>query len=98
MQGDRLGVSNEGEVREGKGDGDGKNQLMAFAPPLTAEMLGDDAFCRTYGTPFAFYCGAMANGISSEKMVISLGKERIMGSFGAGGLSPQRIEFCYSGD
>jgi len=90
--GNNLGVTNEGQVGKSREPGDGKLQLIACAPALTAEMLGDESFCRTYGTPYAFYCGAMANGISSEKMLISLGKEGILGSFGAGGLSLQRIE------
>jgi len=34
----------------------------------------------------------MANGIASAEMVIALGKAGLMGSFGAGGLSPARIE------
>jgi PfaD family protein len=36
--------------------------------------------------------GSMANGIASEEMVIALGKARLLGAFGAGGLSPQRLE------
>jgi PfaD family protein len=34
----------------------------------------------------------MANGIASEDLVIALGKNNILGSFGAGGLVPSRIE------
>ncbi len=34
----------------------------------------------------------MANGISSEDLVIALGRAGMMGSFGAGGLLPDRIE------
>ena len=34
----------------------------------------------------------MANGISSEALVIALGKAGYMGSFGAGGVSAQRLE------
>ena len=34
----------------------------------------------------------MANGIASADLVIALGKEGLMGSFGAGGLSPERVE------
>ena len=36
--------------------------------------------------------GAMAGGIASEEMVIALGKEKILSSFGAGGLTPERLE------
>jgi PfaD family protein len=34
----------------------------------------------------------MAGGIASEEMVIALGKAKILSSFGAGGLSPERLE------
>ena len=34
----------------------------------------------------------MANAIASEEMVIALGKAGFMGSFGAAGISPARLE------
>jgi hypothetical protein len=34
----------------------------------------------------------MANGIASEELVIALGKENILSSFGAAGLVPERIK------
>ncbi len=67
-------------------------EVMGLAPALTMDMLGDPTFCKTYGLRYAYCAGAMANGISSEEMVIVLGKAGLMGSFGAGGLSPSRIE------
>ena len=66
--------------------------ILGMAPALTMNMLGDPTFCKTYGTRYAYCAGAMANGISSEDMVIALGKAGLMGSFGAGGVSPSRIE------
>ena len=71
--------------------GDGL-ELLGLAPALAMEKLGDPAFCRSYGTRYAYYAGAMANGISSEELVIALGKAGLMGSYGAGGVSPSRIE------
>jgi PfaD family protein len=67
-------------------------EVMGLAPALTMNMLGDPSFRKTYGTRYAYCAGAMANGISSEEMVIALGKGGLMGSFGAGGVSPSRIE------
>jgi PfaD family protein len=67
-------------------------QVLGMAPALTTNMLGDPTFCKTYGTRYAYCAGAMANGISTEEMVIALGKAGLMGSFGAGGVSPSRIE------
>jgi trans-AT polyketide synthase, acyltransferase and oxidoreductase domains len=67
-------------------------EVLGFAPALPLETLGDPSFCRTYGTRYAYYAGAMANGISSDTLVIALGKAGYMGSFGAGGLSSNRID------
>jgi len=67
-------------------------RCLGFAPALTLEMLGERSFCRIYATRYAYYAGAMANGISSSALVIALGKAGFMGSFGAGGVAPNRIE------
>ena len=66
--------------------------ILGSVPALRMDSLGDRNFRITYGTRYAFYAGAMANGISSEELVISLGKQGLMGSYGAGGVSPARIE------
>jgi trans-AT polyketide synthase, acyltransferase and oxidoreductase domains len=85
----RIGMINEGADEAAAS---GKYQVLAFAPPFPAQALGDEDFRQTYGTQYACYAGAMANGIASEQMVIDLGRAGLMGSFGAGGLSPARIE------
>jgi len=66
--------------------------VMGMAPALSMINLGDPSFCNTYGTMYPYCAGAMANGISSDEMVIALGKAGLMGSFGAGGVSLSRIE------
>ncbi len=66
--------------------------ILGMVPAMAMGKLGDLDFCKTYGTSYACYAGAMANGISSEEFVISLGKAGFMGSYGAGGLSPARIK------
>ncbi|MFK5985284.1 MAG: PfaD family polyunsaturated fatty acid/polyketide biosynthesis protein [Pseudomonadota bacterium] len=68
------------------------SQITAYAPPMLAEQLGDPSFKAFYGVKYAYMTGAMANGISSEEMVISLGKNNILASFGAGGLDLPRVE------
>ncbi|MBN1373360.1 MAG: PfaD family polyunsaturated fatty acid/polyketide biosynthesis protein [Anaerolineaceae bacterium] len=68
------------------------NSVLGFLPALPTESLGDPAFKATYGTRYAYYAGAMANAIASEEMIIALGKAGLMGSFGAGGCLPARIE------
>ena len=59
---------------------------------ITAEALGSEGFKRAYQTKYAFYAGSMANGISSDSMVIALGRAGYMGSFGSGGLSAKDVE------
>ena len=86
--GNRLGLA-LGGIACPQADG---LSILGFAPALPPENLGDQGFCKTYRTRYAYYAGAMANGISSEELVIALGKSGFMGSFGAGGLSPSRIE------
>lgn len=81
-----IGITSDGSL----GSGDGK--ALAFIPPFSGENFGDPQFQKDYGTKFCLYGGAMANGIASEEMVIELGKNGFMGSFGAAGLIPQRVE------
>lgn len=65
---------------------------LAWVPALPYEKLGDPGFKEAYGVRCAMYAGAMANGIASVDMVISLGKDRMMGSFGAAGLVRNQLE------
>lgn len=66
--------------------------LLAQAPALQPSELGDPGFRQTYGLRYALYGGAMANAIASEEMVIRLGRVGMMGSFGAAGCVPPRVE------
>ncbi|MEQ9437504.1 MAG: PfaD family polyunsaturated fatty acid/polyketide biosynthesis protein [Cyclobacteriaceae bacterium] len=65
---------------------------IGFIPALTAKKLGNPAFRSAHGVKYAYMAGAMANGIASEEMVIALGQQGLLGSFGAAGLSPERVE------
>jgi PfaD family protein len=67
-------------------------QITCSCPELDPINLGDPSFNITYGTKYPLYGGAMANGISSEEMVIAMGNAGFMASFGAGGCLPPRIE------
>ncbi|MEW5850928.1 MAG: PfaD family polyunsaturated fatty acid/polyketide biosynthesis protein [Myxococcota bacterium] len=83
-----------GEAHLGRGgmNGAGSYPLHAVLPPISAETLGDESFCRAHGVRYPYMTGAMANGIGSADIVIAMGKAGLMGSFGAAGLSHQRIE------
>ena len=68
------------------------NDLLAYADALPYTELGDDAFKQAHKTEYAYYAGAMANGIASEELVIALGKAGFLCSFGAAGLIKSRVE------
>lgn len=91
-EGPRIGVSNEGILWHPDDTEQGYVKASSMVPPLPIHQLGDADFRKTYGTRYSYYAGAMANGIASEEMVIALGKEALLGSFGAAGLVPDRVE------
>ena len=69
-----------------------KLPLLAHAKPMQVGQFGDPEFMRSYGLNMAYMTGAMANGIASEELVIAAGNAGLLGSFGAAGLVPSRIE------
>ncbi len=95
-----MGVTHEGELssdgaslRAEEGRTGSEVRDFAFvAPAASRRSLGDPGFVETYGLGCAYMAGAMANAIASEEMVIALGRAGMLGSFGAGGLSPSRLE------
>ncbi len=90
--GQGVGVSNEAYGPDSDHASGDCLEALAWVPPLPADRLGDADFRSTYGTRYAYYAGAMANSIATEEMVIALGKQGFLGSFGAGGLVPARVE------
>lgn len=86
-KGNGLGISNSRESGAAL-----SGNVAAFAPAYGPDLLGDQEFRTDHGTKYCYYGGAMANGIASEEMVIALGRAGFLGSFGAGGLVPSRIE------
>jgi len=95
-EGARVGLSNEGICVGPDRVAAGGQETVAWTPPLPAEQLGDDGFRKAHGTRFAYYAGAMANGIASEDMIIALGREGLLGSYGAAGLLPARVREAIS--
>lgn len=88
--GGRIGFSTEGRVVPAQAAG--QIELLATLPPQPLESLGDPAFRALFGLKYAYAAGAMAQGIASEELVIALGKAGMLGSFGAAGLGPARLE------
>ncbi len=60
--------------------------------PCPLERLGDPAFCDEHGLRFPYVGGSMAKGISSVAMVEALGREGMLGCFGAAGLPVAEVE------
>ena len=87
---EQIGITNEGEL--GDVAETASVETLTAVPPLLPQQLGDCSFLDCYRVKYAYVGGAMANGIASEDLVIALGKAKMLGSFGAGGLVPSRIE------
>ncbi|MCH7870220.1 MAG: PfaD family polyunsaturated fatty acid/polyketide biosynthesis protein [Planctomycetes bacterium] len=66
--------------------------LIAYAPALLPEQLGDADFREAHGLKYACVAGAMANAIGSEEIVIAMSRAGMLGFFGAAGCSLDRIE------
>lgn len=88
----KIGVTNEGHLSPADNGSAGQVELLTAVPPIQIQQLGDPNFLSFHGVKYAYATGAMAGGIASEEMVIALGKEKILSSFGAGGLSLNRLE------
>ncbi|MDZ8107391.1 MAG: PfaD family polyunsaturated fatty acid/polyketide biosynthesis protein [Nostoc sp. DedQUE12a] len=88
----KIGVTNEGYLSPTENGTAAQVELLTFATPVRIQQLGDPNFLSFHGVKYAYSTGAMAGGIASEEMVIALGKAQILSSFGAGGLSPDRLE------
>lgn len=88
----KFGITNEGNLSLINNGKTAQMEMLMAVPPLAIQQLGDTSFLDFYGVKYAYMTGAMAQGIASEEMVIALGKQRILSVFGAGGLSPSRVE------
>lgn len=68
------------------------HSLCAYSPPLPPENLGDPYFKKKHNLRYAYIAGAMANGITSVRMVKETGFAQMLGFFGAAGLPLNKIE------
>ncbi|MBY0514704.1 MAG: PfaD family polyunsaturated fatty acid/polyketide biosynthesis protein [Gemmataceae bacterium] len=89
---DTFAVAPEGIVTLGTAGPPPKSlPVVAYLPPLPPERLGDPTFCADHGLKYPYMTGAMANGIGSAEIVIAMANAGMLGSFGAAGLSVDRI-------
>ncbi len=88
-----LGLASGGYLTPGNFDTTESDCLwMATLPPLYPEWLGDRSFCEAHGVRFPYVAGAMARGIASAEMVISMARSQMLAFLGCAGLSPARVE------
>ncbi|QIS14034.1 PfaD family polyunsaturated fatty acid/polyketide biosynthesis protein [Nocardia arthritidis] len=66
--------------------------VLAAVPPLPPERLGASGFRTAYGVRYAYMSGAMAGGIASADLVIALARAGLLASFGAAGLTTDRVD------
>lgn len=71
-------------------------RVLAAVGPLPPERLGSSRFRERHGLRLAYMGGAMAGGIASEELVEALAGAGCLGSFGAAGLLPQRVDSALS--
>ncbi|MCP3923116.1 MAG: ACP S-malonyltransferase [Desulfobacterales bacterium] len=74
-----------------------KNNVTAEVEPhsdisINAESLGCDEFKKDYNVKYSYVAGGMYKGISSDELVIKIGKAGMLGYFGTGGLGIDVIE------
>jgi trans-AT polyketide synthase/acyltransferase/oxidoreductase domain-containing protein len=86
----RPGVGVGGRATMGHAE-PGAWPLLASLAPLYPEWLGDRGFNEAHGTRFAYVGGAMANGITTTRMVIALAEAGMLAFFGAAGLGPDTV-------
>ena len=89
---DAFAVANGGEVAIGAKPQAKSEPVVAILPPLHPSQLGDPTFREDHALKFAYMTGAMANGIASAEIVEAMCGAGMLGSFGAAGLSLERIE------
>ena len=86
-----LGISTDEPCDIVAGEEGSYAAILAAVPPMEPDQLGDASFREAHGLRYSYFGGSMANGISSAEMVIALGQQGFLCSFGAGGLLHDKI-------
>ncbi len=90
--GGQIGVAQGGVFDMRLPPGNPRFPWIAFVPPLHPASMGSPDFMRAHGLRYPYVVGAMANGITSTKMVEAAGRAGMLGFFGAAGLALPQIE------
>lgn len=86
------GTATFGDSQERSAAPSGTLPLVAYAPAMHLQQLGDPSFCADHRVRYPYMAGAMANGIASVEMVQAAAHAGTLGSFGAAGLRLAQIE------
>ena len=81
-----------GDMTEAMLSSDSTIPIIGSLAALPAANLGDRSFCDDHGIDYAYYTGAMANGIASVGMVEAVAHSGLLSFFGSGGLDLAEIE------
>ena len=87
----RVGVVQEGRAELGATAHGDALPLVGYVPPLLPGDLGDPTFLADHRVEAAYVVGEMANGITSEALVIAVARAGLLGIFGAAGLPVPRV-------
>lgn len=85
----QLGLAMGGELVSA---GAAEVSLVGTLPPMYPEWLGDRQFSEAHGIRFPYVAGAMANGIATPALVVTMAEAGMLGFFGAAGLSYANVE------
>jgi PfaD family protein len=88
----RVGIGLGGEVVPHDKAAGGSLALLASLPAIYPEWLGERSFTEVHQVRFPYVAGAMANAISSQRMVVAMAEAGCLGFFGAAGLELEQIE------
>ncbi len=69
-----------------------ESEELGVLPPLYPEWLGSAEFLQAHDLRFAYVAGEMARGIATVEMVLAMADARMLGFFGAAGLSLHEVE------
>ncbi len=86
------GMASGIQVRPAHGDGSGQNLFDGIVLPCPLGSFGDRSFCSDHGLRYPYVGGSMAKGISSVAIVRELGRNGMLGFFGAAGLPLEVVE------
>ncbi len=88
-----ISAAREGIFLPGERSRNG-HAVAAYVRPQKPADFGSPEFLSFHQVQSPYMAGSMANGISGEELVIAMGNAGYLASFGAGGVSPQKLKMA----